>query len=58
MLAGEGSTVRREEMDWGQDTPDQVLHLLSFNGLSPISGIAHFNRSGLQQDDGIPVETE
>ena len=59
MLAGEGSTVRSEEMEWGQDMPDQDPHrLTSFSDASSIPRIVHFNRSGLQQDDGISVETE
>lgn len=61
MMAGGAisSTVRCEEMGCGQDVPDQDPHVLpSFHGVGSISGKEHFNRSGFQQSNAIPVEFE
>lgn len=52
-------TVRHEEMAWGRDMPGQDPHLPpSFSDAYSISGILHFNRSTLQQDNEISMETE
>lgn len=56
LLAGGGNTSRYEEMGWGQDMPDQNSHLSFFRGVYYISGIVHFNRSELKQENEIPVE--
>lgn len=53
-----GSTVRHEEMGWGQDLADQDPPHPHFSGVYAIPGTVHFNESGLQQDNGIPVDTE
>lgn len=44
--------------DWEQDVLGKNPCLLSFDGVYYIRGIVYFNRSSLQQDNGIPVETE
>lgn len=58
IFTGGGSAVRHEEVDWGQGMPGQDPYLLSFRGAHSIPGIVSFNRSILQQDDRISVETE
>ena len=53
---GGGSTVRYEEVHWGQGIPDQVLYFLSsLNGIHSIPGVVYFSRLILQQDNGIPL---
>ena len=59
MLGGRNSIVRHEEMDCGQDIPEQNSHLLPcFNGACSIPGKMDFNRSSLQQNHQTPVGIE
>lgn len=56
---GRVSILRHEEMDRGQDMPDQDPYFCpTFNGVCSILGIVCFNRSSLQQDNAIPEEIE
>lgn len=42
----------------GQHTPDQDPHLLPLSMVQVSFQIVHFDRSSLQQENRIPVETE
>lgn len=54
-----GRTVRCEEMDRRQDMPDRDPHgLPSLNGVCSIPIIVYPNKSYLQRDDGVSVETK
>ena len=58
LLAGGGSAVRHEEVALGGICHTSSPPLPLVHGVCSISGIVCFSRSGLQQDNGIPSETE